>query len=52
MICKSKGFLEFSGEFVNTQIENQSVDSKNFQDVDEDEEGDAKTEKLKGSLGA
>ena len=46
-----KRFLELSGEFVNTQIENESVDSENFQDVVEDEEGVAETEKLKGSLG-
>ena len=39
-----------SGEFVNTQIENKSADFENFQDVDEDEEGVAKIEKLKGSL--
>ena len=35
---KIKIFLELFGEFVNTQIENESVDSENFQDVDEDEE--------------
>ena len=46
-----KIFMEFSGEFVNTQIENESVDFENFQDVDEYEEGIAETEKLKGSLG-
>ena len=45
-----KRFLELSSEFVNTQIENETVDSENFQDVDEDEEGVAETEKLKGSL--
>ena len=45
-----KRFLELFGEFVNTQIENESVDSENFQYVDEDEEGVAKTEKLKGSM--
>ena len=46
-----KRFLELSGEFVNTQIEKESVDSENFQDVDEDEEGVAKTKKLKGLVG-
>ena len=40
-----KTFLELSGEFVNTQIENESLDSKKFQDVDE--ERVAETEKLK-----
>ena len=39
-----------SGEFVNTQIENESVESENFQDVDEDE-GVVETKKLKISLG-
>ena len=47
---KIKIFLELFGEFVNTQIEKESVDSKNFQDVDGDE-GVTETEKLKGSLG-
>ena len=46
-----KRFLELSGDFVNTQIENESVDSENFRDVDEDEEGVAEAMKLKGSLG-
>ena len=46
-----KRFLKLSGEFVNTQTEKESVDSKNFQDIDEDEEGVVETEKLKGSLG-
>ena len=46
-----KRFLEFSSEFVNTQIEKQSVDSENFQDVDEYKEGVVETEKLKSSLG-
>ena len=41
--------MELSGEFVNTEIEKENVDSENFQDVDED--GIAETEKLKGSLG-
>ena len=43
-----KIFLELSGEFVNTQIENESVDIENFRDVDEDEEGVAEAMKLKG----
>ena len=45
--------MELFGEFVNTQIENESVDFQNFQDVDEDEdeEGVFEIEKLKGSLG-
>ena len=46
-----KRFLELSGEFVNTQIENESVDSENFQDVDKDGEGIVDMEKLEGSLG-
>ena len=45
-----KRFLELSGEFVNTQIEKQSVDSENFQDVDEYEEGVVEIKKLKSSL--
>jgi len=46
-----KRFLELSGEFVNTQIEKENVDSENFQDVDEDEEGVVEAEKLTGRKG-
>ena len=46
-----KIFLELSGEFVNTCIDDERADSANFQDVDGDEEGIAEIEKLKISLG-
>ena len=34
-----KRFLELSGKFVNTRIDDESADFENFQDVDEDENG-------------
>ena len=46
-----KRFLELSGEFVNTRIDDESADYENFLDVDGNEEGIAETEKLKSSLG-
>ena len=46
-----KRFLEFSGEFVNTHIDEDDVDSKNFLDAEEEEEEAAGVGKLEDSLG-
>ena len=46
-----KRFLELSGEFVNTCIDEDDADSENFLDADGEEEETARTRKLKDSLG-
>ena len=46
-----KIFLELSGEFVNTCIDDEIVGSQNILDVEGDKEGIVETEKLKSSLG-
>ena len=46
-----KIFLELSGEFVNTLIDDESADSENLLDVEGNEEGIVETEKLRISLG-
>ena len=44
-------FLELSGEFVNTQIDNKNDKFENFQDIEENEEETAENKKLKNTLG-
>ena len=44
-------FLEFSGEFVNTQIDNKNENFENFQDDEENEEETVGNKKIKNELG-
>ena len=46
-----KIFLELTGEFVNTQIDNKNDNCENFKDAKESEEQKINSEKLKGTLG-
>ena len=46
-----KRFLELSGDFVNTRIDEDGADSDNFLDADGNEEETAGAEKLKDYLG-